>query len=342
MDIKRLILDKISKKGQIKSSEIVKQTGFSRAYINRFFGELLDEGQIIAFGKTKSTFYVLANKNAVNNAKKDILEFNKTFKNKNLKEDLVLADIKKKTGIFVDLPKNISNILDYAFTEMLNNAIDHSQSDEIIVSIKRQKKEIIFSIFDFGVGIFNNIKSKFKLDDELQAIDFLWKGKQTTDPKKHSGQGIFFTSKIADSFLIVSGNKKIRFLNKLDDIFVDDVKNNIKGTRISFFIDLNTTKTAKNVFDEYTDLEFEFTRTKIKIKLFKVGKNLISRSEAKRIMIGLDKFEEIILDFKDVDTVGQGFADEVFRVWQNKYPKIKIKFINVNENVEFMIRRAII
>jgi hypothetical protein len=55
---------------------------------------------------------------------------------------------------------------------------------------------------------------------------------------------------------------------------------------------------------------------------------------------GLSKFEMIILDFDKVPTVGQAFADEIFRVFRNKYPKIKVIPINMNESVEFMIKRA--
>ena len=58
-------------------------------------------------------------------------------------------------------------------------------------------------------------------------------------------------------------------------------------------------------------------------------------------MMGLEKFRHITLDFKRVDTVGQGFVDEVFRVFQNQHLKIEITYIHANENVEFMIRRSL-
>jgi len=54
----------------------------------------------------------------------------------------------------------------------------------------------------------------------------------------------------------------------------------------------------------------------------------------------LDKFREVILDFKHINTIGQAFADEVFRVWQTRHPNTKIASINAEENVDFMIRRA--
>ena len=57
-------------------------------------------------------------------------------------------------------------------------------------------------------------------------------------------------------------------------------------------------------------------------------------------MSGLDKFKTILLDFKNVETVGQGFADEVFRVWKSRHPGIEIIVKNANDNVQFMINHV--
>lgn len=67
---------------------------------------------------------------------------------------------------------------------------------------------------------------------------------------------------------------------------------------------------------------------------------LVSRSQAKMILADLDKFSKIVFDFKDVDQIGQGFADEIFRVFQNNHPKISLSTVNTNDNVAFMVTRA--
>ena len=56
--------------------------------------------------------------------------------------------------------------------------------------------------------------------------------------------------------------------------------------------------------------------------------------------MGLEKFREIILDFKDVEEIGQAFADEIFRVFQNEHPNINLHPINTNEQIAKMILRA--
>ena len=79
------------------------------------------------------------------------------------------------------------------------------------------------------------------------------------------------------------------------------------------------------------------------ISLAKLGfETLMSRSQAKRILLGLEQFNYVTLDFKDVRLVGQGFVDEIFRVYQNAHPEVTFKYINVNRDVEFMIERGLV
>ena len=145
---------------------------------------------------------------------------------------------------------------------------------------------------------------------------------------------------MADAFNLLSSNKNLRYVKKLDDYFIDDHKTK-PGTMVSFSISTTSDTDATKIFAQYTNNEFGFDKTKVIVKLYKNKEGLLSRSEARRIMFGLEKFSEIIFDFKDVPVIGQGFADEIFRVWQNNFPDKKIQHINANENVEAMIKMAI-
>ncbi len=144
MDIKKLILERINQGKELKVVDIVKITGFSRAYISRFFKDLRDEGQIILIGKANQAVYVKADKQAVLHAKQKILKVNKYLKNVNLSEDIIFEQIKLESGIFIDVKENVLRIVKFAFTEMLNNAIEHSVSNSIIVRYKRDKENIRF------------------------------------------------------------------------------------------------------------------------------------------------------------------------------------------------------
>lgn len=339
MDITTLIINTLKKKKAIKTSDIVKITGFSRAYVNRFFQKLKKEGKIVLLGKANKAWYVIADKKTVTRFRNNIKNVYRVLQNRNLSEDLVLDDIKKTTGIFAAISKNVSDILCYAFTEMLNNAIEHSKSKTIEITIERAKKDINFCVIDKGVGIFNNIKRKKNLNNDMEAIQDLTKGKLSTAPEAHTGEGIFFTSKVGGMLIIRSSRKKLIFDNTMNDIFIKDVKNAM-GTKVSFSISRDSTKKLNDVFRQYTDDSFEFSKTKVNVKLYKKGIKYISRSQARRILIGLDKFKTITMNFQSVETVGQGFADEVFRVWKSHNPDVIIIPKDMNENIDFMIKRA--
>ena len=336
MGVKDVILKELSKNRKIKVSDIVGITGFSRAYINRYFKELKENNKIVSIGKANSSEYVIMEDRE--EYKEALLRTHLILNNKDVEEHEVLKRIKYETKIFENLKENVAGILEYAFTEMLNNAIDHSKSKKIDISMSKDNGQIFFTIRDKGVGIFNNIMKTKKLPDIMSSIQDLLKGKETTMPSRHSGEGIFFTSKAADKLKISSFEKELIFDNEKKDIFVKN-KKSLAGTKVEFLINTTQKKTLNEVFGKYTE-DFSFNKTGVLVKLYKPGAGHVSRSEARRLLVGLAKFKTIEIDFDKVETVGQAFTDEIFRVWQNAHKDITICYKNAGENVLFMIKRA--
>ncbi|MDP3947937.1 MAG: DUF4325 domain-containing protein [bacterium] len=340
MDVKKLIIQHVLRRGEVRTSDVVKETGFSRAYVNRFMQELVRAGSIALIGKANRARYVPRTRKIEEQALMLIVSFRRVFKNANLMEDEVLAGMKQTTGIFSRLPNNIGAILDYAFTEMLNNAIEHSRSARIEVRAHRSPSDVRFEVIDRGIGIFASIAKKKNLPTELEAIRELLKGKQTTAPETHTGEGIFFTSKAADMLTIQSSRKKLIFNASARDVFIRDIKKR-KGTKVSFGIALQSKTLLPAIFRKYAGDAFRFDTTEVLVKLYQIDTSFISRSQARRVVSGLEKFKTVVLDFLDVETVGQAFADEVFRVWGNSHSHSEVRYRNANENIEFMIRRAL-
>lgn len=322
-----------------KSSDLVKffNGKFSRQYIAKFLGELVGEQKLLKNGSTKSSFYSLPeNSSYLGNS---VLE---RFANKNAEEHKIQLEIENVFPNLKKLPENIKSIFDYTFSEMVNNAIEHSKTKLIDVSVQIIGGKLTFTIRDFGIGVFRNIAKERKLKSETEAIQDLLKGKATTSPKAHSGEGIFFTSKIADLFELESFGWKLVVDNKINDIFVFSDLRSKKGTSVSFTLNMNSKKHLLDIFKDFQSAPetYSFDKTEIKIKLFTMGTVYISRSQARRVLVGLDKFKLVILDFDKVPTVGQAFADEVFRVFKLAHPNVKIQTINTNKAIDFMIGRA--
>ena len=78
----------------------------------------------------------------------------------------------------------------------------------------------------------------------------------------------------------------------------------------------------------------------VRVKLLEHGSSFVSRAEAKRLLAGLERFAEVELDFDKVESVGRGFADEVFRVWAKQHPEVRLIPTNMNDGVALMIGRV--
>ena len=241
-----------------------------------------------------------------------------------------------------DVPHNVRQACQYGFTEMVNNAIDHSESIEIGIRLITTAISIQFHIQDFGIGIFNKIQRDMQLDDPKQSILELAKGKFTSDPKRHSGEGIFFTSRIFDMFVIFS--KNLAFHGHRDnDWILDSPGRNIEGTVVVMEIAKHSLVNIVDIFNEFTDPDSTpgFHKTIVPVQLMQYeGEELISRSQAKRLINRFDRFLEVILDFTGVSIIGQAFADEVFRVFKSDHPGVHVIPVNYNENIKTMIEHV--
>lgn len=327
----------------IKTTDIVALLQISRQSAHSVLTKLVTDGKLVKIGTTSTSSYAIPTY-AANHLEIYPARFHKEYRTADLEEDTVFSEIENRWPFITQVSKNVLQILRYGFLEMLNNAIDHSQSVFVEIELSIKENQLNFIINDSGVGVFRNIRNQKGLQTELEAIQDVLKGKLTTAPDAHSGQGIFFTSKMADVFYLESFDYQLITDNLIDDIFLTPPKKTKKGTRVSFTIDLNSQRDINDIFKKYTNIgensDYGFDRTDVKVKLYTQEGSYVSRSQARRILVGLDKFESIILDFKMIDGVGQAFADEIFRVFHKKHPNIEIITTNMNELVEFMVKRV--
>lgn len=259
-----------------------------------------------------------------------------------LSEDTIWANNFRQ--IVEEVSDNVKEVCVYGFTEMVNNAIDHSGGDKLHIGVFKNGNNVSIFVTDNGEGIFKKITRLCNLADERQAILELSKGKLTTDPDRHTGEGIFFTSRVFDSFEIESKGLKFSHDDDLDFDFILESAMLLEnaGTMVCMVIGLESDRKLRDVFDDFAAPdEYQFNKTVIPVKLAVYGNELlISRSQAKRLLTRIENFENVIFDFEGVESVGQAFADEIFRVYANQNPQIMIAPLNMTESVENMVKRA--
>jgi anti-sigma regulatory factor (Ser/Thr protein kinase) len=300
----------------------------SRTAVSRYMQRLIDEGMLTASGQTKARVYKL----------------------KPLKSNTFQLPIDQATSEemiwrfrvgpdFAGIRENVVGICQYGFTEMLNNAIDHSEGREVTISYEIDYARITMRVADNGIGIFERLQRDFGFPDPRGALLELLKGKLTSNELAHAGEGIFFTSRMFDKFEISSG--RLSYVKRRNDegegsTEVRDLEEGVVGTRVVMTIATDADWTRQDVFDRF--IAAGTRRTQVPVRLGQYpGEALVSRSQAKRVVARFEQFSEVILDFEGVDEIGQGFADEIFRVFKNAHPAINLVAVRANDKVQRMI-----
>jgi hypothetical protein len=334
--IKQYILKNIEQHPKNVVSLTVKEFDITRQAINRYIRDLVKDSLITAVGKTSQRKYTLSN--LVN----EVFEFDLT----GLEEHEVWNQ--QLSPLLDGYPENVMDIWHYGCTEMINNAIDHSNGSQLTIALEIDSVKTCVRISDNGIGIFKKIKEECKLEDERHAVLELSKGKLTTDPDNHTGEGIFFSSRMFDRYLILSGG--VDFYHDYDneeeneeEDWIWERDKRLEGTHVYMVLDNDCERNQKDIFDRYTAHgdDYGFTKTVVPVRLAKHGlEKLISRSQAKRLMARVDRFKTVVLDFSEVATIGQAFADEIFRVFARNHPDMKIQAAFANKEIQKMIKRV--
>lgn len=328
--IRQFIVAHVEKHPHDIAKLTAEEFGITRQAVNRHLDRLISDNVLAFDGKTRNRAYNLV----------PLVQWTKYYE----LNDLLAEDIVWRTDIqpsLSPLSENALDIWNYAFTEMFNNVIDHSEGRLAQVTLCRNAAFTKMSIYDDGIGIFRKIQSKLDLIDEHHAVLELSKGKLSTDPANHTGEGIFFASRMFDEFVILSG--RIYFSHQfsaIEDVILESGEPE-DGTMVKMKLNNDSARTLKMVFDQFSDDEFAFTKTIVPVRLAQYGdEKLISRSQAKRLLARMDRFKTVSLDFTGVESIGQAFADEIFRVFATSHPETELKATKANSAVERMIQRV--
>jgi hypothetical protein len=329
-DIRRFILDHVEKHPNDVSRLASEHFKITRQAVNKHMRRLICEKSLTETGETRKRIYKLAS----------LLEWRKVYDIVPELEEYVVWD-NDVSPILGTLPENVRDIWHYGFTEMLNNAKDHSGGTLVSIRLSKTAVTTEMMIADNGIGIFKKIQQAFNLPDQRYAILELAKGKLTTDPSRHTGEGVFFSSRMFDHFSI--GADQTWFGHKFGDDSDWIMEWGNAGTAVFMDLSNHTSRTSVKIFDQYAspDGDYGFNKTVVPVKLAQYGNDkLISRSQAKRVVARLELFKKILLDFTGVPTIGQAFADEIFRVFANEYQSLEITLIHANSEVLRMIGRV--
>ena len=327
----RYLLEQINLDEADYAKKTTRAFALSSSTVYNYVAQLLKAGELVRNPNTASGFALpLATKT---------FTFSTAQK---LSEDIVFsAHIRP---LLADLPKNVLDIWYYCFTEMMNNAIEHSAAKKIVCKVERNKLMTAIAISDDGIGIFRNIRN-YILETtgedvpEQECPAYLFAGRFTTAKERHSGEGVFFTSHMLDQFVILSSG--VAFArNDFSDVQRIIPGNRKSGTTVLMLLSNATAKTAEEVFNRFSDADNGFNKTEIPMAHLFPNGYPVSRSEARRLFSMISKFQEVTLDFTNVENLGQAFVHEFFLILAPQNPSQSITLKGVSPRVAAMISRV--
>jgi len=315
------------KAGAISTDEAMAILGVSRATAQRRLRELAAHGRLAREGAGRGSRYVLPES-----------RWERSLQG--LSEDEVWREVRPMLADLGLSDRELGTV-GYTFTEMVNNAIDHSRGHSLLVTAAVSPAGVLIDVVDDGIGVFRHVRETQSLPDDVEAVFVLEKGRFTTQPERHTGEGIFFSSKAANRYRLESGRVAWIIDNEAHDTTIELLAEPRIGTRVAMSFVPGRVPVLADVFRQWTDpdtLAFDHTKTTVRLAAF--GVQLLSRSEARRVTTGLERFRHVTIDFTGVDLVGQGFCDEIFRVFSATQPQTVLQPVGMNESVAFLVGRA--
>ncbi|MCW5667650.1 MAG: DUF4325 domain-containing protein [Piscinibacter sp.] len=240
----------------------------------------------------------------------------------------------------VALPAELARIAQHAFTELVNNAIDHSGGTQVVVSMRQTASHLQLLVSDDGCGLYVRIGQCFGIEDPTRATLELAKGKLSSQPERHSGRGLYFVARLAD-VLDLHANRHAFQRRTWDGGRWHATRAAAdRGTSVFVGIALDTPRRVDEVLRSHSlqgdGYAFECTRVPLQL-LTGTQTGLESRAQARLAAERLARFARAELDFDGIDAVGHGFADELFRVFARAHPGTALVPVRAAPRVEAMI-----
>lgn len=242
---------------------------------------------------------------------------------------------------FFTLPQNVMRMAQHIFTELLNNAIDHSEGTSVTVSLRQTPTHMQLLVSDDGRGVFEKISEAFDIADPAVAMLEITKGKLTSQPQRHTGRGLFFAAKLADVFDLHANDTAYQQRSW-------DTAGSLRGrpacrtgTSVFVAISVDTPRTLDEVLKSYSldGAGYGFDRTILPLKLLTTqNTGLESRAQARRATARLQQFRRAEIDFEGIADVGHAFVDELFRVFKADHPQVELVPMNMGPRVAALVQ----
>jgi anti-sigma regulatory factor (Ser/Thr protein kinase) len=240
-----------------------------------------------------------------------------------------------------ELAPHVARLVQHAFMELVNNAVDHSGGTCVTVSMRQTALHVQLLVSDDGVGLFERVADAHELHDPALAMFELAKGRLTSQPERHAGRGLYFVARAADVFDLHANRNAFQHRGLEDRGWMRHGRAAAeRGTTAFVGIALDTERTLDAVLRSSSSdcARYGLERARLPLRLLAAdGLALDSRAQARRVAARLAALRRADLDFAGVTEIGHSFADELFRVLPSMQPQLAMHAVNAAAPVARMI-----
>lgn len=331
----------------LSAAAIARRLTVTRPVVVRHLNALIKEDRAVREGEGRRTRYRAAGAVPVP-PKLNLASFVRRYPRVGLSETTVWHELVRLNPELANLSNASLELFRYAFTELLNNAVEHSAGTDVEVQFSQSGDVLSFEIIDNGVGLFSHLRQRLGLDSTDEAAKRLSQGKLPPMPDARTGSGkgvgIFFCAHAARRFEVESNGYRFLVDNQTGNAAAASAPPRA-GTRVRFDGELSPRQTLSNLLGPPRPPGSPDPRrppapphpARVVVTL---GTRFISRTEAQKLLNRLARYQTVVLDFKEVREIGPGFADEVFRVWPHHHPGVTLQPINMSPGVSVVVDHA--
>ena len=188
--IKQFILAHVDAHPEDIAKVTAEQFGITRQAVHRHLNALVQQGQLEASGQTRRKQYTLK-----------VTKVETLFSlAENRQEDVVWREFVDPR--FADMKENVLRICQYGFTEIFNNAIDHSEGTHASVKIEQTACDVSLTVFDNGIGILRK-SNHVSISRITGRLFWSWR-RESLPPTQNTIQEKAFSSLLACSMNFLS------------------------------------------------------------------------------------------------------------------------------------------
>jgi hypothetical protein len=331
-DIVRFIIENVEARPDDIGPFTARRFGVTRATASNYLRRLVGDGRLTAKGRTRARSYAL----------KAALLASGIGRLSPFAEDdeLWRRELRPKLE---GLPKAALDACHFGFTAAVANAIVHSGGDILTWRLRLDARSVELTVTDDGVGAFARLKAALGLEDDGRALLELAKGGATIDPSRHAGRSLFLVSRMFEGFRLASG--RLAYVCERDGdgrtrCRAERLSAPLKGTLVTLQLDHVSAPAPGEVFARYAG-EGGRPRSEIAVALAASGgEPLASRSQARRLLAGLERCCEANLDFTGAPETGPAFLHEIFGVFARAHPDVRLNALNADPVTAEMISQA--